>query len=170
MCQRNLQWQPSQLSNLRDKERQGEDMSCFKDLAMMVKQKCGEDKVMDMAEWALGMLEQSDHRSYDEIINKMEKLAYSISKEDAEQIVRGMRPRGEVWSYEQVKDYIATHGVTDKCVEYYLAMNMAKNDYFNTASRFNAQDDVEFYFSIANDFINDIDADNYKIGRYFSRK
>ena len=73
-------------------------MSCFKDLAVMVKQKCGEDKVMDMAEWAFGMLEQSDHRSYDEIINKMEKLAYSISKEDAEQIVRGMRPRGEVWS------------------------------------------------------------------------
>lgn len=145
-------------------------MSCFKDLAAMVKQKCGEEKLMELADWAFGMLEQSDHRSYTEIMNKMEKFAYDISKENAEKIVRNMRPRGEVWSYEQVKDYIATRGITDRCVDYYLCMNMAKNDFFNTASRVNAQDDVEFYFSIANDFINDIDADNYKIGKYFSKK
>lgn len=144
-------------------------MSCFKDLSETIKKKYGEDKVMDMAEWAFGMLEQSDHRSYTEIMDKMEKLAYSITKEDAEKIVRSMRPRGEVWTYEQVKEYIGTHGIIDKCVEYYLAMNMAKNDYYNTASTLGAQDNVEFYFNIANDFINDVDADKHKIGKYFSK-
>lgn len=144
-------------------------MSCFKDLAAIVKQKCGEDKVMDMSEWAVAMLEQTDHRSYTEIIKKMEELAYSITKDEAERIVRDMRPRGEIWTCEQVKDYIATHGITDKCIDYYLCMNMAKNDFFNTASRVNAQEDVEFYFSIANDFINDIDADSHKVGKYFTK-
>lgn len=70
-------------------------------------------------------------------------------------------------SYKQVKEYLATKGITDKLTDYYLVMNMVYNDYQRTAQTFGLQSDVEFYFSLARDFIEDVDAKPFKIERYF---
>lgn len=74
-----------------------------------------------------------------------------------------MRPAGQHWTHKQVKEYLATKGITD----YYLVMNMVFNDYQKTAQLFNLQNDVEFYFSLARDFIEDVDAKPFKVERYF---
>ena len=46
-------------------------------------------------------------------------------------------------------------------------MNMAYNDYRKTAEKFNLEDDVNFYFCIAHDFIEDPDAKEFKVELYF---
>lgn len=78
-----------------------------------------------------------------------------------------MKPFGEHWTYEGVKDFIEAKGIYDKCVEYYLVMNMTYNDYYDVATNFGHQSDAEFYFELANAFINDIDGSKYKVEKYF---
>lgn len=51
--------------------------------------------------------------------------------------------------------------------KYYLCMNMAYNDYYKTAESVGKGEDPEFYFSIARDFINDADAKDFKVEKYF---
>lgn len=58
-------------------------------------------------------------------------------------------------------------GITEDCVSWYLVMNMAYNDYHDTAAMVGMSEDAEFYYSIANNFINDIDGKKYKVAKYF---
>lgn len=58
-------------------------------------------------------------------------------------------------------------GIYGKCIEYYLVMNMSYNDYYDVATNFGHQGDAEFYFELANAFINDVDGDKYKVEKYF---
>lgn len=46
-------------------------------------------------------------------------------------------------------------------------MNMTYNDYYDVATNFGHQSDAEFYFELANAFINDIDGSKYKVEKYF---
>lgn len=105
---------------------------------------------------------------YKKTMAEVESVAFAITKEEAENIVRHMKPKGQVWSYSDVKTYIETKGVTAKCVHWYLVMNMAYNDYYNTAKAFGLQNDVDFYFHLAKDFIEDPDAKPMKVEKYFS--
>lgn len=104
---------------------------------------------------------------YKEIISKLEKIAYSIPLDKAKEKVTSMKPFGEHWTYEGVKDFIESKGIYGKCIEYYLVMNMSYNDYYDVATNFGHQGDAEFYFELANAFINDIDGDKYKVEKYF---
>ena len=104
---------------------------------------------------------------FEETISKLEKIAYSIPLDKAKEKVVSMKPFGEHWTYEGVKDFIEAKGIYDKCVEYYLVMNMTYNDYYDVATNFGHQSDAEFYFELANAFINDIDGSKYKVEKYF---
>ena len=46
-------------------------------------------------------------------------------------------------------------------------MNMIYNDYCDTAKLYNLQNDPEFFFSLARDFIEDPDAKPLKVEKYF---
>ena len=104
---------------------------------------------------------------YDTLICELEKLAYRIPKEQAERIVRSMSPYGQRWSLEQVRNLLKSKGITENCVNWYLVMNMVYNDNMNTASMVGMQDDENFFFSLACDFINDPDAKPFKVEKYF---
>lgn len=78
-----------------------------------------------------------------------------------------MKPRGQMWSYEQIKKYIEGKGITDRYVDWYLVMNMCYNDYYNTAKMYGLQNEVDFYFHLAKDFIEDPDAEPHKVAKYF---
>lgn len=104
---------------------------------------------------------------YDALICELEKLAYRIPKEQAERIVRSMSPYGQRWSLEQVRNLLKSKGITENCVNWYLVMNMVYNDNMNTASMVGMQDDENFFFSLACDFINDPDAKPFKVEKYF---
>lgn len=137
----------------------------FPELVTMAHDKGGHDDLMKALEW---WYENSDTSLQKHICTKLEKLAYKITPEEAERIVKSMKPRGQYWSLKQVREYLHSKGVEDDCVNYYLAMNMAYNDYYGTAQLFGLQNDVEFYYSIAREFINDADAKPFKVEKYFT--
>ncbi|MGN1230050.1 MAG: hypothetical protein ACI4T5_10425 [Prevotella sp.] len=125
------------------------------------------DEVWHVVHKFLEEVAQSEPKLYEEFMCHMEKMAYRIPREEAERIVRNMRPKGQYWSYQQVKDFGKDHGVTDDWVNWYLVMNMVYNDYCDTAKTYGLQDDVEFFFSLARDFIEDPDAKPLKVEKYF---
>lgn len=112
--------------------------------------------------------ETSDSTISRAVLLKLEQLAYKITLPEAEQIVHTMQPQGQHWTARQVKDYIESKGDDAAAyINYYLVMNMAYNDYYGTAKLFGLQNDPEFFYSIARDFINDQDAKPFKIEKYF---
>ena len=113
-------------------------------------------------------LEHADPRKYKELICSLENIAYAIDRPQAEMIVRNMRPKGQIWSIEQVKEYAMQKGVAGNWIDWYLVMNMCYNDYYNTAKIYGFQNDIDFYFNLAKDFIEDPDAEPHKVARYFT--
>jgi len=105
--------------------------------------------------------------AYKETMYCLKEIAYRITPEDARRIAKSMRPYGQKWDYDTVKAFIATKGETAAC-KYYLCMNMYYNDSRDTAEMVGHGDDVEFYFSLAKDFIKDEDAQDFKVERYFT--
>ena len=133
-------------------------MSCYADLVDKIRAKdIPHEDTDSLMEWAFSALERSDSRVYKEITAKMEHLAYSISPSQAESIVRGMRPKGQVWTLEQVKEYVVPKGVHDSYVDWYLVMNL-----------YGLQNETDFYYNLAKDFIDDPDAEPHKVAKYFS--
>lgn len=125
------------------------------------------DEAWEVADTAMARLERADPIAYEDTMHSLEKLAYKISKDEAEQIVRSMRPKGQAWSYQQVVDAVKERGVTSDFCNWYMVMNMVYNDFMNTARAYGMQNDVDFYFSLAKDFIEDPDAKPLKVEKYF---
>lgn len=125
------------------------------------------DEVWTISEDMLNKLARKDPMMFDEYIDKLEHLAYRIPKDEAERIVRAMRPKGQYWSYTQVYDLVKSKGVTGDWVNWYLVMNMVYNDFCATAKHFGLQNDVEFFYHLAKDFIEDPDAKPMKVEKYF---
>lgn len=136
----------------------------MKHLITKVHDKAGDEELMNILLWWYDM---SDMRTQQMVADKMQQVAFRISPAEAEAYVKAMRPAGQHWTPKQVKEYLATKGVTERVTDYYLVMNMVFNDYQKTAQLFNLQNDVEFYFSLARDFIEDVDAKPLKVERYF---
>ena len=126
-----------------------------------------DDEVWTISEDMLNKLARKDPMLFEEYIDKLEHLAYRIPKDEAERIVRAMRPKGQYWSYTQVMDLVRSKGVTGDCVNWYLVMNMVYNDYCATAKHFGLHNDVEFFYHLAKDFIEDPDAKPMKVEKYF---
>lgn len=116
---------------------------------------------------AWNSLKYTNEKVYEELLMELESMYYKFDEAEAQNIVRMMRPYGEYWNYETVKSFLSQKGIHDHCTEYFLAMNMARNDYFETARAYAAEDDPEFYFNIARNFIHDEDAKPHKLAKYF---
>lgn len=139
----------------------------IKELIKAVHAKGEQEELMHVIGW---WYEKTDPALRKTVCEKLEKLAYKITLQDAEQIVRNMQPRGQYWSAKQIKEYLATKGEEEEYINYYLVMNMAYNDYYGTAKLFGLQNDPEFFYSIAKDFICDQDAKPFKVEKYFEDK
>nr|DAU88599.1 MAG TPA: ATP synthase subunit alpha [Caudoviricetes sp.] len=145
-------------------------MSCYNELIDRLRSKNVPKAETDsLMEWGFSALEKADPKTYEEIMHKMEGLAYSISQQEAESIVKAMKPSGEKWPIRDIHDVMRAHGVSGDPTEWYLVMNMAWNDYKSTGDKFGAGNDTDFYFCIAKDFITDADAKPYKVAKYFAK-
>lgn len=141
----------------------------YKLLVEMIHQKhLDSDQLIEINSKAFEALKNADPKTYENLKQWLENLAYSISKEDAEKIVKAMEPRGQVWSCDQVKELVEARGIHDNFVDWYLVMNMCYNDYYDTAKIYGLQNDENFYFNLAKNFIEDPDAKPHKVARYFS--
>ncbi len=142
-------------------------MSTYRELVGRAMDKGFSEEYWDIMDGFISMLCKKYPDLYDTIIEKLECLAYRIPEDEAESIVRRMSPRGQHWSYNQVKDFVESHGIKSDWTNWYLVLNMCYNDYYDTAKAFGLQDDPEFFFSLARDFIEDADAKPLKVEKYF---
>lgn len=104
---------------------------------------------------------------YNKYILQLEDITYRISEEKAKEIVKAMRPYGEKWDFDKVKELVEYNGIENYFVEYYLVLNMAYNDYYDLAKSVDKENDTNFYFQLAKNFINDRDAKPHKVAKYF---
>lgn len=142
-------------------------MGKYRELISKAMEKGNAEEAWDIADEAMERLKKKHPELYDDLMEDLEGLAYKIPAEEAEQIVRAMRPKGQNWSLQQVRDLLHSKGIEGHCVNWYLVMNMCYNDYYDTAKAYGLQSDEDFYFSLAKDFIDDPDAKPYKVEKYF---
>lgn len=122
-----------------------------------------EDILCDLLE-DVGKINRPLSEKYDTII---EEELYYIDDVEAMKIVRSFKPYGEVFSMADVKELLTKMQMPpDKCLKYYLCMNMFYNDYksYPESKRLDVK---EFCFEMSKMFINDIDAPKHKVAKYF---
>ena len=86
---------------------------------------------------------------------------YKIDEELAHEIVEDMKPLGEFWSMEQVKGVMTND--SHRLEDMYVVLNSLANDYSNIIST----EETETYIKMAHAWIDDIDAKENKIWKYF---
>lgn len=138
------------------------------DMYQTAQQKDDTDLLCCAVEDMLDILERTNPKLYRETVERLESVAYNIPYEEAERIVRNMTPKGQHWGYKDVEQLCNSRGITDNITSFYLVMNMVYNDYYNTAHKYGLQNDLEFFWSLANDFIMDADATPHKVAKYFA--
>ena len=86
---------------------------------------------------------------------------YEIDKDLAHEIVEDMKPLGEYWNMETVASVIGNdmHRLEDM----YVVMNSLANDYQKIISL----DEPETYVEMAHAWIDDVDAKEHKLWKYF---
>lgn len=88
-----------------------------------------------------------------------------FTEADAKEWAAHMEPPAR-WSMEQTTAEMRKHGFHHKPYEFYAAMNMLFSDYGKTVIKYGL-DKPEFWAAMANDFLDDQDAEDMKIGRYW---
>lgn len=129
------------------------DIESMRELSMML-----EDTMEDV--------KKEDENRYKKYAMKLYKMAYGemLSKEMAYNIVENMRPYGMRWTLEEVKDIQNKYGFNDiRSIDVFVVMNSAFNDYKDIFG-----EDVESYIKFTIDFIEDEDANDGKVFKYFT--
>ena len=86
---------------------------------------------------------------------------YQIDKNLAHEIVEDMKPLGEYWSMETIANVIGNDN--HRLEDMYVVMNSLANDYQNVINL----DDVETYIKMAHSWLDDVDAKEHKLWKYF---
>lgn len=87
-----------------------------------------------------------------------------LNEEKAKNIIEHMKPYGMHWTLEETEQVRKSNGFsTIRPVDFWIVMNSAYND-FNKLFKEN----IEMYAQYSKYFINDEDADEYKVYEYFT--
>lgn len=120
----------------------------------------------DILREVIYILKDYDMNCYKKYEMELYKMAYgeTLSKEMAEEIVNNMRPYGMHWNYEQTRQIQEQYGLNNiRTEDFFVVLNSAYNDYRDI---FN--DNIDMYIKFTIDFINDEDAGQGKIFKYFT--
>lgn len=117
----------------------------------------------DMLSDVIYLLKDEHYDTYKKYKNKLEGMAYDykINEELAKEIVEDMKPLGEHWDMQTVRNAIGNdmHRLEDM----YVVMNSLANDY----SQIISLEDTEAYINMAHAWIDDVDAKKNKVWKYF---
>ena len=119
----------------------------------------------DMLEDTLEELQNYDKECYDKYMMELYKMAYgnTLNRQMAEEIVSNMRPYGQRWSMQEAQEIQERYGIDNvRAVDFFVVMNSAFNDYRNLFD-----DNLDMYVKFTMDFINDEDAKEGKVFKYF---
>lgn len=102
-----------------------------------------------------------------EIKSEIEKNFFTM--EEATEIISNMKPYGIKWEFEELRQYMINEGIKENdLVNIWILCNMYYNDSYEVAKKYNI-DIPDFYFDMAKSFLYDIDAEPFKIKKYFNR-
>lgn len=108
-------------------------------------------------------LKEYNKEDYMEYKHKLCGMAYDyqIDEHMAHEIVEDMKPLGEYWNMDTIKSVIGNdnHRVEDM----YVVMNSLANDYKDIINL----EDAETYIKMAHAWLDDLDAKEHKLWKYF---
>lgn len=121
-----------------------------------------------------GEYDMRDRRDYDgrerESYGKRGKKHDKFTREDADEWTERMKnadgSTGRHWNFEQTEQVRRQHGYDCDPAEFYAAMNMMYSDYYEIAKDFNVNS-VDYYAKMAHAFLDDKDAGEGKIAKYY---
>lgn len=117
----------------------------------------------DMLSEVIYLMKDEHFDMYKKYKNKLKGMAYNyqIDEELAKEIVEDMKPIGEYWDMQTVRNAIGNdmHRLEDM----YVIINSLANDY----SKIISLEDVETYINMAHAWIDDIDGKTNKVWKYF---
>lgn len=95
----------------------------------------------------------------------MGKVHREFTEADAKEWAKHMNPPAR-WTMDQTTAVMKQNGYRHKPCEFWVVMNSLFSDYGKTITKY-AEDRPELWAALAHDFIDDIDADEDKVGRYW---
>ena len=121
----------------------------------------------DILSEVINIVKDYDMDCYKKYEMELYKMAYgeTLSKDMAEDIVSKMRPYGKRWNIEETENVQRQYGLNNiSPVDFYVVLNSAYNDYKDLFD-----ENIDMYVRFANDFINDEDAKQGKVFKYFTQ-
>ena len=121
------------------------------------------EKLTHKVDWFTKMVAETNPELADKFLTKVDLLLNPhFTRKTAEYAVSKFEnkdgSKGEHWTYEQAKN--AMDGDYNPC-DWYVTLNMIYSDYYKSGRS------DETYISLAKDFLDDIDAPEDKIKRYY---
>ena len=123
-------------------------------------------KLSEILDDTMEIIQKYDEDCYKKYEMELYKMAYgeTLSRDMAEHIVKKMRPYGMKWDLEQVRQVQDQYGIDNiRTIDFFVVLNSAFNDYSNLF-----EDNIEKYIKFTIDFINDEDAKEGKVFKYFT--
>ena len=115
--------------------------------------------------------EAEDYDDYGKLdmgkVGHVDKLTAPKAEEITRKMVNEDGSKGAHWNMDQTKQVMEQRGIQCDPVEFYIAMNMMYSDYYPVAKKLNVNS-VEFYADMAKAFLDDKDAGDDKLAKYFA--
>lgn len=100
-----------------------------------------------------------------EAMRNMAHMHHEFTEEDAREWAKHMNPPAR-WTMDQTTAVMNQQGYNHRPCEFWVVMNMLFSDYGKTMIKYGA-DKPEIWAALAHDFINDGDAEDDKVSRYW---
>ena len=121
------------------------------------------EELADILEETISFLDDNLREKYENYIYVLAN-GYELNRTKAEKIVKCMKPIGQHWSIEETTSVKNQYGFTNiSDIDFYVVMNSAYNDYRNIF-----KENLEIYAYWSKAFIEDEDAKEGKVFRYFT--
>ena len=99
------------------------------------------------------------------LMQNLKKMHHGFTEEDAKEWAKHMNPPAR-WTMDQTTAVMNQNGYNHKPCEFWVVMNMLFSDYGKTMIK-NNMDKPEVWAALAHDFLDDGDAVEDKVGRYW---
>lgn len=123
------------------------------------------EELSEMLDELICDLKEKNPKLYKKYKEELYELAYGkvLTEEMAHEIVENMKPLGEYWDINTIKQVKSSAGLTYNDYDFYTVMNSLVNDYGEIIDK----EDIEIYVKMAKAFIEDEDAVKDKLYEYY---
>ena len=124
------------------------------------------EELSDILDEVICVIKDYDEKLYEKYKMELYRMAYGdkLNEEMAEKIVSKMRPYKQRWSLDETRSMQEEYGIMDiDEYDFFVVINSAFNDFRNLF-----EDNIDMYIRYTEDFINDEDAKEGKVFKYFT--